>query len=247
MAIDIVCPLGKNSKWFDNELKYSLRSIEKFGKNIGRIFIIGEYPDFLLAEFLSCDLYHIPSTDKYGHERNIHEKIKIACLDERISENFLFWNDDFFLTQEIDLEQYPYYENGTLRNQIDKRIRFDGYRFSLQNTEDFLRQRGLFTMMHDIHCPIIYNKKKYLNLMEQVDWTARGGYVIKSLYANYYKEKIVFMEDLKFTESIGLDEIKTKIKDRHIFSIADTVMMCPSKTMKTFLEESYSNKSKYEK
>lgn len=240
--MDIVCPLGKGSRWFDGELKYSLRSIEMFANNVGDIFIIGELP-----EWLSNQAWHIPLPDGRGSQRNIHEKIKLACLDKRVSEDFLFWNDDFFLIDTIDCETYPYYQSGTLTDKINKRIANDGYRRAMENSYKFLNTNTRWTLYYDIHCPIIYNKKKYLELMDLVDWSVPNGYVIKSLYANYWQVQPVIMEDLKIMADVGRVELVNKIKDRHIFSISDSTMLAPSKTMKIYLEETYSIKSKYEK
>lgn len=256
--IDIICPLGTKSHWFDNELKHSLRGIEKYANDFRHIFIIGEYPEYLrptieqkndegLIEYIHLGAIHIPAKDQFGSQRNIHEKIKLACLDPLVSDDFLFWNDDFFLTDFINCEEYPYYRYGILEDKISKRIANDGYRRAMENSQRFLKEHDRCTMYYDIHCPIIYNKKKYLELMDQVDWSVPNGYVIKSLYANYWQVPSVFMPDLKITADTGLTDIQEKIKDRHIFSISDGLMLAPAKTMKNFLEIIYDQKSKYEK
>lgn len=253
--IDIICPLGTKSHWFDNELRYSLRSIEIFANGAGNVFIVGEHPAWMNSEpqkqegiFINNNhIIHIPTKDKFGSQRNIHEKIKLACLDKRVSDDFLFWNDDFFLMDFIDCENYPYHRYGILEDKISKRIANDGYRRAMENSQRFLKEHDRCTMYYDIHCPIIYNKKKYLELMDQVDWSVPNGYVIKSLYANYWQVPSVFMPDLKITADTGLADIHEKIKGRHIFSISDGIMLAPAKTMKIYLEETYNKKSKYER
>ena len=46
--MDIVYIIGSGSKWQDNELRYSLRSIEKFGGNFGEVYIVGDrLPPFI--------------------------------------------------------------------------------------------------------------------------------------------------------------------------------------------------------
>lgn len=258
--IDIVIPY-KTSAWHDNELKYSLRSLEKFGRNVGNVFVVGDCPEFLkesivkvrienerpFIESFSDGVFHIPATDKYGHERNIMEKLLIACKDPRVSENFIAWQDDYFLTAETDLENYPYYYSGTIQEKIAQRIPNDGYRRSMENTLNHLNIYGANNLFFDIHCPVIYNKGAFGAIMKFADWNIGNGFVIKSLYINkaqYISEKILIeMPDLKFTNATGLSEIKEKTKDRHIFSICDQ----PAKAMRIFLEECYTEKSKYEK
>lgn len=255
--IDIVIPY-KSSQWHDNELRYSLRSLEKFGRNVGNVFIVGDCPEFLkhavVQEFISGGsvtaldgIIHIPKKDGVGHQKNIMLKLLMACGDSRVSENFIAWQDDYFLTAETDLENYPYYYSGTIQQKIAIRIPNDGYGKSMENTRNWLNASPYMDFtgydFFDIHCPIIYYKKQFVDLMNKVDWSIGNGYIIKSLYANYYNFPIAEMPDLKFTNESGLAEIKEKIKGRHIFSICDL----PAKAMRIFLEESYSEKSKYEK
>ena len=45
--IDVVYILGDGSKWGNNEIKYSLRSLEKYGKNIRDVYICGNKPYFV--------------------------------------------------------------------------------------------------------------------------------------------------------------------------------------------------------
>ena len=55
--MDIVYIIGKGSKWNNQELKYSLRSIAKYGINIGKVFIVGYKPNFVSDEviYIPCD------------------------------------------------------------------------------------------------------------------------------------------------------------------------------------------------
>ena len=54
--MDILYCIGEGSKWNNNELRYSLRSLEKFGKNVGNIYMVGYNPGFLSDEvtFINC-------------------------------------------------------------------------------------------------------------------------------------------------------------------------------------------------
>ena len=49
--VDLVYPLNKLcSHWRNQELRYSLRSVEKFVKNYRNIYIIGDKPKYLNGE-----------------------------------------------------------------------------------------------------------------------------------------------------------------------------------------------------
>lgn len=89
------------------ELRFSLRSIEKYGKNIDRVFIVGNKPDFLQ------NVEYIWVEDKYQWWRNAFEKTK-AAIKGGISKDFLLMNDDFFMLGNFDVAKYPYYHRGEM-------------------------------------------------------------------------------------------------------------------------------------
>jgi hypothetical protein len=57
VPIDVVYPLGTGSVWQDNELRYSLRSLEKNFPDLGRVYVVGHKPDWL------GNVEHIPFGD----------------------------------------------------------------------------------------------------------------------------------------------------------------------------------------
>lgn len=235
--IDIVVPLGKGSRWEDNELKFSLRSLEKFGRNFRNIWVIGSRPSWLK------NTYWIRAEDRFGHERNIMEKVMIACNHKDISDDFLFWNDDFFLLQEIDCMNYPNYVSADLQTYIERRHRADGYRESMTNTLRILTKQKKGTKMFDIHCPIIYNKLKFAKLMLSVEWRVANGYVIKSLYGNHHDLSTEEMTDMKLHGNFNEEQIAKFVSGRHIFSVGDKAI---NNSMKNFLTQQFPHKSKYE-
>lgn len=106
MSVDIVIPLGVGSLWQDNELRFCLRSISKYLTDYGQIFIIGDCPDFIQ------NIIHIPATDsifRKDKDRNIFNKLMIACEQNEISESFLFMNDDHYLLSDLVASEIPYY------------------------------------------------------------------------------------------------------------------------------------------
>src|SRR4051812_2193913 len=105
MVVDVVYPFGKGSLWKNNELRYSLRSLEENCIGVKNVFVIGQNP-----EFLSDKVIHVPYQDIYTNKsRNIMSKIHWICNDRRVSDNFVMLNDDYFFLQQINLAEYPYY------------------------------------------------------------------------------------------------------------------------------------------
>jgi len=98
--LDIVYVLGTGSNWSDNETRFSIRSIFKNLTDVGHIFIVGEKPDGLV-NFTHIDHPdEFPSTNADG---NIIRKVLRACLDPRVSEKFLFMNDDHIILRPFSI------------------------------------------------------------------------------------------------------------------------------------------------
>lgn len=135
------------------ELRLSLRALEANGKNIDRVFVVGNKP-----EFLNNNVNYIWVDDKYQWWRNAFEKTK-AAINGGISEDFLLMNDDFFMMQEFDAEKYPYYYRGDLPETDDR-----DYTDVLASTRKILEREGKGIKHFGVHCPIRINAKQYLEL-----------------------------------------------------------------------------------
>lgn len=230
---------GSCSGWRNQELKYSLRSLEKFGRNYGEVYIIGDKPIYLNNR----ELIHIPKEDSpiYCKERRIMEKLLHACRTPEISNPFVFFNDDFFLIKEIDFSNLPYFYNELIESKVIRRVD-DTYRRSMKNTYDALRDRDLPTFHFDIHYPMYYDKEKFPEIMGRYDWDVRSGYIIKSLYANTLKAKKKQRPDCKIKLSHSKKEIFSKIEPFDMFSTAEI-----SRAMVEILNQFYPKESKFEK
>lgn len=241
MNTSIVIPLAappQGSRWNDTELRYCLRSIEKHLKGCGEIFIVGYLPNWVQ------NVIHIPATDgdkSYEKEANIFRKLEQACKDERISEYFLFVNDDHFLLQDYDAGDFPFFYSGKLSEVL---TRGDEYASTGFNTFDALEEQLYF----DIHCPIIYHKEILRNKVSRLNWSKKYGYCIKTAYMTGTDENEVNvkeMPDLKINEEgITSTEIKKLIEGRPWFSIGPKAQYGG---MLKVLQDLYPLKSKYEK
>lgn len=191
--IDIVYTLGNGSTWNDNEIRYSLRSVQKHLSGFGRVYIVGKLPDFL------TNVIHIPVDDerKGIADTNIMRKLKIACENPNISETFLFMNDDHYLLKPFEADKFPYYYSGTISQYIRTRGA-DSYGRRSMATKNSLEDRSLPTKYFDIHYPILYNKKAFLkDVVGQYQQAYPDGMILKSLYANAQRIEGVEIEDCK--------------------------------------------------
>jgi hypothetical protein len=237
--IDILIPLANKPDSNFIELKYCLRSIEKYGLNVGNIYIVGAKPNWIQ------NVLHIPMNDPYnkvfGKARNILNKILTGCKSE-ISENFIMFNDDFFLLQQTDLENYPYYSSNSSIPQIMNRPNHDTYKQTFIRTARLLNQN---IISFECHRPILFNKNKFINTFLDIglnyDYLIRTYYGIKNI--TECEEIKIISSDLKINHPTTYDKIKENIKDAEIFSTTDLAV---NNEMLKVLEELYPNKSKYE-
>ena len=235
---DIVIPLGKGSKWANNELRYCLRSVEAHLKNFGKLFIVGEFPDWLNSEAM-----HIPQPFSSGNAaRNIAMNLLEACRDERLSEKFAYLNDEYFLTSQIDATDYPAFYKCDLSHTL--KINHTDYRRHVRITLDTLKVQGFGTLNFDCHYPTIFEKQKLRQVIEANNFDTPFGLILKSLYFNTYQIAGVHRLDCKQVYIKTLQKWREYVKTTECFSIHDTVI---NPAFKEFMSQSYPDKSRWEK
>lgn len=237
--IDLCYILGKGSTWANNEIRYSLRSVEKHLSNFGRVFVIGEKPENIE------NIIHIPCGDKGEFkEVNIFYKVLRAAQEGDISENFLFFNDDHFLNKDQDVESFPNYNKGTLQDSINvKPYAVGGYMTPLRNCQHALKTKGYREINFDHHSPIVYNKTNIRLLETKYDWSVPAGYILKSLYGNTFVLNPYSSLDCKFSQPWTYQAYKDIVDTREVFSIGDGAI---NNDLIQLLEEKYPNKSRWE-
>jgi hypothetical protein len=174
---DVVIPLGSSSNDYF-ELRYSLRSMCQHFPHRG-LFIVGKQPKWL------CNAVHIPYMDGVLKNQNIANKVLQACMTSKLSDDFLFRADDIFFTAPLP-DPIPDYYFGTIR-EAERNPRYgNAYKQVIQNTPD-----GLY---YDIHTPVLMNKHKFIELMQQ-PWGK--DHLLKSTYLNRYPRNPVAWQDVK--------------------------------------------------
>lgn len=228
--MDILYVLGNGSRFANIELRLSLRSIEKYGKNIDNVFICGYKPDWIK------NVIHIPCSDDMQREKNVFNKILTACRTN-ISDEFLLMNDDFYMTKEFNAESYPYFVTGEC-SFINNPSRYQ----KIQNkTINYLETKSINKILdYRSHCPIRIRKDYFIALQELFNSTVSQecGYSPRLLYGNLFNDGYIFrapdckiwkLEDLRETEQ-GCISTKDDCED-----------------MIKYLQELFPDKSIYEK
>ena len=179
---DLVYVVGTGSKWQDNELRFSLRSVAKNLTGYGKVWIIGDCPCFVQG----VEHRYYPDNDLSGNnnDANMIDKILFACQQE-ISEEFIFMNDDFFVLKPMHVDEIPVMHKGDMTEKPKDYWRITGiWQQRLLNTFNQLKARGMSTMLYDMHCPMPMNKTLFPEVIKNWDYKVEPGLNFRSIYGN---------------------------------------------------------------
>jgi hypothetical protein len=242
---DIVYVLGKGSAWDNNELRFSIRSLVKNLQGFRKIYVIGEKPFWLKKAI------HIPCEDFFkngqNNDGNIIKKVLRACEIPGLSTDFLFINDDHFIMKPIHVLDIPPYQKGDMATFEAKYFELNFWRLRLWRTRNILVKKGYTAYHYDCHTPILFNKKKFPEVISKFDYERLQGYTMKSLYGNVIygagvplgltNKKTIFRNYL-------YDDIVARLKNCTYASVNDTGMNID---FKMFLHINFPESSQYEK
>lgn len=239
-AIDVVYPLGNGSSWMNNELRFSLRSLEKYGEGIRNVYLIGDCPSWIQ------NVYHVECGDPLTEnaDGNIALKVLKACSLAELSDKFLFINDDHLLLRPIHIADIPAYNKGTLERFLQYRDTSGIYMRRLVNTLRILTARKLPTLHYDCHTPIVIDKHKFPEVISKFDFKTGVGYGMKSLYGNSMRLPSPYLNDFNIKTIMTEGSIMEAVQGKTHMAYNDHGL---NHDLMIFLEKRFFKPSKYEK
>jgi len=90
MKVDVVIPLGRGSRWNDNELRFCLRSLEKNFLDLGKVWIVGEKPEWCVG----VHYLRMPDFFTSNKDANLITKVMTACYQAKMPPRFVRCSDD---------------------------------------------------------------------------------------------------------------------------------------------------------
>lgn len=187
--LDIVYFIKSNPKG-NEELRYSLRSLKNFPHR--KVWFVGEFqqgfiPDGVLKVTQDAD-------SKWA---NTSKSMRAACLSDEITDNFVLFNDDFFIMKPLEGGFMPYYYRKTLDDQIKwlETQTSKGYLQHMKETRKMLKDKWKPIKCYAVHYPMVINKKEMLEVMEAFP----NGMMWRALYGNYWKKGGLACGDCKIS------------------------------------------------
>ena len=248
--MDILYILGTGSKHDNIEIRMSLRSICKYGKNIGRVIVAGDPLDWM-----SDEVVKVPIPVKF--DRKHHEMMNRVqyCVQHGIVDGeFLVSSDDHFYVKPTDFANYPYYVKSLkLRERATKGTRSYGYHLSLKQTRELLERNNMPTIDFEQHC----NTHLHAKVCRDFKWLLDASYLLERgsppttlvmnawLTTNYAPTKLIKRRDVKLRTEQTVEDMRAAIGDQECFSISDSIFATDA--MMDFFREEYPEKCRYEK
>lgn len=174
------------------ELRYSMRSLMFFPCR--DVWLYGGKPKWVRG------VKHVPFHQSGPTKwHNTRDMMRAVCQNPDVSQNFVLFNDDFFILQPIkDLRRHCC---GTLGQRAMQTISKDTHNLSkygkqLAKCELALLEAGKGNRNFELHIPMIFDKKKLLAVLDKYP----DCLMPRSLYCNEYNVRAIEREDVKVEE-----------------------------------------------
>ena len=239
--MNVLYVVGTGSKWGDNELRYSLRSICKNAYGLNNVYIVGNVPPFVspAVNALRCDdKCDIPA-------KNILAKIRAAVKTfADLGEEFLVSSDDHFYIKPVDFDAYPIHKRGNL--PVERQG--GSYKNMLADTRRLLKALRLPATDYCQHANSLVNRTVFRmldaawDLAETMEYGVEPLCVVQNAMAEWAGYQSVERKDCKVGDVKTRAELLEAIGDRDCFSIYDSAV----EVVEPYLQEMFPEKCRFE-
>jgi len=240
--VDIVFPLRTFSAHDDNlELRYALRSIEKYLTGYRNIIVVSKAAPSWLRNMTVIDAFD----DSQRKEMNFFIAI-LAAATQSDADYIQVWCDDFAVLRDLDAGNVQ-----ALYGRRDLTANHGGssdWGRRLRLTAAALKQRGKTTINFESHTPGLFERKKFIALAEEfkTERQAAPGVTCYSLYHNYYGSRALSMNPFKATfenDAGGVENVAAQCAGKFFLGYNDKGF---DSGVKVFLEQTFPTPSRYE-
>ena len=209
----------------NEELRYSIRSVCKNMK-YDRVWIFGGCPYGIVP-----DVHVRVRQNGKNKWDNVKKMLKMAAENKELSDDFILFNDDFFIMKPLEKVE-PIYR-AKLKDHL-RALPRGAYANLLRNC---LTKLGEEAISYELHTPFVYNKKKLLKLIEKTP----DLHCTRTLYGNTYKVGGIKHSDVKVFNSRPAFDYKNSA----LLSTDDGVVNINNDVWR-FIKRTFPEKCKYE-
>lgn len=241
---DLVIPLGIGSIWQNNEVRYCIRSFVKNFSELGKIFIVGQKPEFL--KWSNPRLIHIESNDPFRKNKdgNLIYKVLKVCSREDLSYDFIRCSDDQLVIKKVTVNDfYPKYLIEINRPPVSN----NRWKLRVWRTIEELKRVNKPTYHYETHVPMIYNKDSFIEVMNKYPIVDKSGYTINTLYFNYILEEHKQLENIKLTMQrpiMTMDEMMKQVDGKIFLGYNNKGLR--DGVLKSWIQQNFSQKTEFE-
>ena len=155
----------------NDELRWSMRSVKRFYPN-STLWLVGDKPGWYAGNHIAVE--RVPQQSRRGF-RDVLNKIKTACEDSRIADDFIWMMDDIYLIQYVSAEEMktPRYRGKQHKRRVSSQKRSNGWLELKRESFNAIKEKGLPTFDYCTHLPQYINKAKWLAMWDEFDFANR--------------------------------------------------------------------------
>ena len=247
--MDILYIVGKGSKHDNAELRWSLRSLAKHGRNVARVIVAGCPPAWLSGD---VETLTVPDVDLPGSKnRSIVNCVLEAVRSFDLKGDFIFGCDDVFLVSPVDFGAYPLYIDADgLPEAPPSNRKCTSFDELLIATREFLLAHGapVFRFQTHAFCRMSADTiRDNFDLLRSTVTDSVRGLEILSLVGNLTLKArpdtpLTWRKDVKFGETFKLPDDPRR---RGQFSVSDKTFASPF--FHYFMETNFGKPCRFEK
>lgn len=162
-----------------NELHMAVRSWNKFFKEEFNLVVIGDREPWMNDQLTLIEHKRVGNNPPI----DIAHKMELAIKSDKVSEKFVWSNDDQYLVGNVMLADLEFLKcTGLLKNKL---LSTSQYHTNKKKTYDALMKQKAGIWDFSAHFPFVYEKKKLAELIEIFN-LKKESYLISTLYFNLF-------------------------------------------------------------
>ena len=238
--MNVVIPLSTESAWDNNEIRYTLRALERNLLDLDCVFICGAKPAWIK------DVVHLPTADRWpNRDANTIDALLVACK-AGVGKEFLRCSDDEVLLRPYHSRDILPWHAGDVFDRPPEFWAGNRWLCRLRATGCWLRSKNFSSLIYDTHTPKIYDRDAFLRVMPTSPYWGYRGMTIETCYFNQVGTVSTRLADQRaaiYADCGDAEKIKAKLSEKTFLNYDDTGLTL---TLKQVLEEIFPTPSHFE-